>query len=234
MRNLTVISSLLLLAGGLQAGTIGAGLLPAVQVTLGDGSVFPVELTITPNQRIPGAIDFSGGLQTPDGDDILIGGTTKFDPFIIWAVGLVDAGAPTSFSVSFGMPMLGGPYTKATNSLNGVIQPGRQAVAATGVSLESGVGPDYGNITFIPGIGIFPAACDSNACGPFSAGPEFGTFSGNAMVTLFKMTGEGGGSQYGFTGEFNLSDPASVPEPGTWAMMAGGLGALVVLRRRRA
>jgi hypothetical protein len=83
-------------------------------------------------------------------------------------------------------------------------------------------------------LGIFPAACDSNACGPFTEGPEFGTFAGDAMVTLFKISGEGGGSQYGFNGEFNLSDPAAVPEPGTWALMAGGLGALVVLRRRGA
>ncbi len=50
---------------------------------------------------------------------------------------------------------------------------------------------------------------------------DFGTFTGS-------------GSNDDYTGVFSVKGLMAVPEPGTWALLALGLGAVLIARRRRA
>jgi len=59
-----------------------------------------------------------------------------------------------------------------------------------------------------------------------------GTYNGGTFATVNNLPA---GYQVDYTstpGEI-LIDPAAVPEPGTWSLMAGGLGMLAILKRSR-
>ncbi len=188
-----------------------------------------------------GEFDFSQS-EIALGDDFInqlsFGG--QVDPFLIYSVGIVDGGAPSSFLFVFSIPVAGGPYNTASHTMSASLTDGGDGSisftptgAATDIAFASidasNLGIDLGGLGCIAGGG-------SSTCPPggggFAASTGFGPSSPATMSVAVAFDGSGAFDTYGVTGSLEL-DAASVPEPVSAVLGGLGLAGLALLRRRR-
>ncbi len=214
-------------------GLVGAA--PIATAQFGDGSVTPIPLTI---REIPGAVGvfaFTGNIAF-DGDTVDVAGLYKSDPFLEGTVTVLDTGDPTTFTIIFGSPVVGGPYGKLTSNFSGV-PPANRQISIDGAMFEAGVGASY-PLAYDPGLALTIATCNAiGGCGPAGPASVYGSYSPVVMGIKIRFTGPGEGEvgdEFSFTGRLDIEGAgAPVPEPGAMGLAALGLCSVVWLRRRQ-
>jgi hypothetical protein len=205
---------------------------PFATAQFGDGSVTPIPLAI---REIPGAVGvfaFTGNLAF-EGDAVNVAGLYKSDPFLEGSFSVLDAGAPTTFTITFVAPVVGGPYGTLTSNFSGV-PPEDERISVDGATFEAGVGASYPTLAYDPGLALTIATCNAiGGCGPAGPASVNGSYSPTVMGIKFKFATPGGGVDVGFTGRLDIEGSAPVPEPGAMGLAALGLGSVVWLRRRQ-
>ena len=176
------------------------------------------------------------------------------DPFIVYAVGLVDFGAPSTFTFFFSTPIV---FPAAPSIVTGSIVGGLTDATGDGVSATPALlgDPDgdlvtemqeaYVDVIAFPtvnmGVDVGPAAAfpGPNApgaffpYGPFGAGPMPGPAGPWSFLgVVLSVTLSGGSDAFGATGFASI---VPVPEPSTMILCCVGLLGLglATWRRRR-
>lgn len=166
------------------------------------------------------------------------------DPFLNLDIAFTDLGPPTVVLVSLVAP-LDPILSGATNyTLSGDIRFPLGVKDQTSGQLPGGailagvVGPDIATTTTIASIGGGPFVAPGLDPNTLALGPATGGFdcAGNCAVFGLQMgfVGLGGGQSLTVGGVFEIeSAVAQVPLPAPFALLAGGLGLLGVVARRR-
>jgi hypothetical protein len=208
----------------------GTGTTASATLTTGDGGVLSQTLTFMG----------SGG-----GDTVALTGTALLGggdgPFLVWAVGIVDFGAPSLFQFSFSLPFIG-QFTNLTTSLMGAFGDfDGNGAAVNQLELETSIdGSEVagaaitGSCASGPGLVVVQSCLAgltfSGLVTPFAA-PASGTFGIDILFTL-----SGGNDAAALTGMVELLNATfEVPGPATLFLLAVGavaVGALSARRRR--
>lgn len=147
---------------------------------------------------------------------------------------------PTPFSFTFGTPIVERTFSFATYTYSLSLTGGQeQASVVPGTSfIEGGVEND--GIATALGFGSTFAPCVAGAgvtvvCASGIESLSFGPQLVDWMVARLSYVQAGTGSQVAFEGRLELFEnaPTVVPEPATFVLLAGGLGALAVALRGR-
>lgn len=157
--------------------------------------------------------------------------------------GTADDGSGFSFSVSgnpFNGPVSGGIertnlqvgnfldeffFTLGQNGL------GSGSVTTTLAGMQFGATDvDFTSVTFFNGVNLFNIPIGGDGSFEFASAMNIPIFTGNLNALRINGVGRGQGS-YG--GQLSFQPTAAVPEPGTWAMMLLGFGAIGFAMRRR-
>jgi len=179
-----------------------------------------------------------------------LGAILKPDPSISYSFSVVDLGSPSTFSLTFGVPIVptgtpneveasvSGDLTDATG--NGVdlslILPSLQTASVAPVPYFplTGMGVDVG-----PGASYPPGAGSPYAYGPYTAGPQPGPGPGpwTALVVETSFTLSGSGDTFAADGWASINPAtAAIPESGTLAAggsLLMGIAAWTLRRHRR-
>ncbi len=163
------------------------------------------------------------------------------DPYIDGAALFTDAGAPTTFLVTFAIPLIVSPgdldYT-----LDGKVDGKREARQFTKYTLNSNAGHFFGLLgdSVPPDIVAVTAVSESLPADASEADIVAPTVNGTTnclTCDLFGLamgfSGGGQGSMYAISGRFDVIEANSVPEPGTVALIGLGLAGLSFRRRRQ-
>lgn len=217
----TVVSSLpVVTAGSNSLGiTLPAGFLP-------DGSIWF------------GSPDASASWLIGD-DVITVSGGGNPDPFVNFAVGVIDVGAPSTFHFVFSIPLspLLVGLVAVDSSLGISLTPTRGTVATitpvVGDIMVNTIGAcnagvDIGSAFTAPKpTGNSPVLSVTHS---FSAATTFNTSPGcdGTLTVSIDFKGSGGSTAYGLTGSFE-----AIPEPAAMAAFGTGLLGLVGVSRRR-
>lgn len=169
--------------------------------------------------------------------------TGNFDPFLNFAVGVVDAGAASIFTFVYSSPVAPTIAGLANYTLdlagsfsNGL--PSNGGSLATALPNTTGVLEALLNGTVMSATGTgasFPSG-GSSTYGPFAASGTFdcATIGGcNTMGMRLSFLGSGGSDAFSMTGRFEITE-ALVPVPAAAWLFASGLGVMGWLRRKAA
>jgi hypothetical protein len=242
------------------AGAAVVSAVPTANISFGGVGVEPVGVSI----RLP-AVDEDGGFRgaaslvlcdgsvrqaTACEDDEVLEALLSFSvqgsifPFIDGAVSFLDAGAPTTITVSFASLIAPFAGPAVTGLVGSVTAPATRTAAAVEAAfpegfITGGVGGPMGvALALASGGGPIPTGPDSpvtEAFGPLAGSFDCATVGGCNLATLqFGLKGLGDGGLYQISGRFDL-DPAMapVPLPASALLLLAGLGALGLARRRR-
>lgn len=223
-----------------QASAQVSSLAPSIFV-FGDGSVIPADVAIRPGQT-PDTFIFTGAFANSD-FSLSFEGTTKADPFILWAVGATNLTAnPVNFAFLFLQPVIGGPYNTVTSNFSGSVTDLRGDGVSANVSNEVSLNP--GGLVAGSQIG---GLCTYGSIGPAFSGPcplapqlAFGPVTNSVaaqnyigMSTTLQFTLSPFDSA-AFSGAAIL-DTTVIPVPASLPLFIGGLAVgLMAWRRRRA
>jgi len=227
--------------------TVNSYAQPVVSV---DGEPVEVPLEITQDGKVINW-SFNGRLEIGGTDGAILTGlnmTADPDPFLGYAIGVIDIGAPSVFGFSFGTPIVPtGPQSDVSVAFSAALTDGGNgAISITPVA--PGVPVDGDGVTEIHVANDgFPLTNDGHDLGPGAAfagapgqafvhGPfnESGTIAGTwTWLQLdVNFSGSGGNDQYGLTG--SLLKVESIPEAGSTLLLTMlGLAGCAVSRRLR-
>lgn len=225
----------LVLALATQGAAWAAELLPAVSVSMGDGSVRTFGAADGSVRVIEGTNTFVwslDGFEFGDGSVFINPFTVTYenDPFVSWSIGAKNNTAdPVSLTFAFSIPFTAGPYDRLTSNLSANV-----STARTGSEMDL---TSMSHDSLVDGVVDLPTALLDcvGTVGPL----DCGSVAGSAGVTT------GGTGMLGSTFRFTLGQSdeiaamggsaltASVPEPKTYALMLGGMLFLAAVARRR-
>lgn len=210
---------------------------------LGDGSV----RLVTPLVMLgDGSVRVGDGSVVPATDNGLLLPAVSFSPFpeIVASVGIVDNGAPTTFIVTFGTPMiLDGPgYTYSLSGGGTLTDLTGNGVSLTQQPFQGGDGVFFGLVdnVLVAETGTsasFPPPATGGVppfVYPYTASDAAGTGSCAAcslLVLSFAFAGSGDGDRADLQATFDV-DAVSVPAPAPLGILAAGLIGLALARRR--
>ena len=169
-------------------------------------------------------------------------GDGNLDPFVNFAVGVVDSGAPSTFTFTFSTPVaptisgpvnytldLAGSFTNGSPNNGGSLS---MAAPNTLGVLEA----RFNGTTSIDGIGGTGTtgfgSGGSSVYGPFASSGTYdcsGLGGCTSMTARLSFTGSGGSDAYNFTGRFEI---IPVPVPAAVWLFGSAVGLLGWVRRR--
>jgi len=203
-----------------------------------NGSCINLSGFITQGKK-PGTAQAVGTL-TIGSQDISFNAFWYADPFVSFTFGSINALAgAVSYTAIFSTPIVPGLYSYAEATLAGsvigasgtVINSGGQSTFLTGSAFNAGNQTNLG-----VGVGTGPCTAPTMNCGNGSASNTFAPATFNMLAATLAYTQNGAGTTVSFVGRVDLlaTPPVSnVPEPSTYALVAIGLAAVGVVRRRR-
>jgi hypothetical protein len=235
----TVVSGRLIAGSNTALGTgpitvdSGAGL----------GVANPAVLT-NPITLVPGAAVGGDGTFSPPGGLSIIGGGTTISPgsdgVFASYVGNLSFGTALTFGsggkYSFDVQDANGPAGTGYDTLTGVGAPGTLTVSATPgspftIAVESVTPGGYGTLglaaNFNPSISYSWTLLSANSISGFNSA-DF-----SIDLSRFQNSLAGGNFVVGESGNTLTLNFTPVPEPSTWALMAGGLGVVLFVGLRR-
>ncbi|WP_291295914.1 hypothetical protein [Elioraea sp.] len=202
--------------------------------TLGDGSV----RAVTPIALLgDGSVRLGDGSVIPADVDGISLASLAFspNPFIEAALGITDAGAATTFLVTFGGPLALGANA-FTYGLTGTATLADATGDGTSMGAQSQFGLPAGLIAgAVDGVGVASIGASLNGAGttPLTPASGDGTCVTCTFQTLaFGFAASGNGDQYTLTGRFDIEAATAVPAPAPLGLLATGLVLLGLMRRR--
>jgi hypothetical protein len=220
-----------------------------------DGNEWSVPIAVSPDGMFgfgdwdSEAGDFTGWSYADENFSVNMGGVMDPDPSILYAIGVVDFGAPSVFGFSFTTPII---FSAVPNLVDASVSGGLTDATGNGVTItptltnddldlflelqvaELSTGGPYVNMGVDVGPTVSGGPGASGALytyGAFLAGPQpgpIGAWSSLRVRVGFSLTG--GNDAAALTGFAQI-----VPEPSSMALAGIGAAALVwqVVRRRR-
>lgn len=164
------------------------------------------------------------------------------DPIQTLGIGVVDFGAPSSFSVAISVPLIPPIPGLATwsTAIFGSCTDGAADGCGASTFMTAGGLADFtvnGFATSVSTIG--PAFSIPSPGGPYAGATAMGMFDCTPLggctsfETLLSFTGSGGGDAIAFTTRYEINPfTGRVPEPGSLLLIGMGLVAFAASRRR--
>lgn len=161
------------------------------------------------------------------------------DPFLTFSVATTNptAGA-ISYQFTFGTPVVPALYSYAEATLTGSVTGTGSVTNTAGMPVfMTGFGENGGAPTSLGvGVGTGPCVAPTVTCGNATLSNTFAPITFNILSATLSYTQTGLGSTASFTGRIDLFETpptTTVPEPSTYALVAFGIVAAGVARRRR-
>ena len=160
--------------------------------------------------------------------------------FITFSGTTTPVAGPTPFSITFSTLIAESSYSFATYTYSLSLTGGQEQASVTpGANFIEG-GVEHDGMATALGFGSTFAPCQAGAgvtvvCASGVESVSFGPQLVDRLLARIAYQQAGTGSQVAFEGRLELFEnaPTVVPEPGTFVLLTGGLGALAVALRGR-
>lgn len=161
------------------------------------------------------------------------------DPFLLFTVTTTNtAPGAVSYQFTFGTPVVPALYSYAEATLTGTLTGTGSVTNTAGIPVfMTGFGENGGAPTSLGvGAGTGPCVAPTVTCGNATVSNTFAPTTFNLLSATLSYTQTGLGSTVSFTGRIDLFETpptTTVPEPSTYALVAFGVAAVGIGRRRR-